>query len=75
MTILGILNVENPRQGGINVKPFNAQTRKDGGKSDLIAFDNPDDMLENIPPQAQGYAETMVVVDNPDDFEEEGTEV
>ncbi|TCP59409.1 hypothetical protein EV586_101626 [Tumebacillus sp. BK434] len=57
------------------MKPFNALTHKDGGKTDLIAFDNPDDALEEIPAQAKGYEETMVIVDNPDDFADEGEEV
>lgn len=55
-------------------KPFNAMTHKDGGELDMIAFDNPDDEIDYIPPQARGYEETMVVVDNPDDFEDEGLE-
>jgi hypothetical protein len=56
----------------MTVKPFNAITHKDAGKKDLIAFDNPDDTLENVPSQAKGYEESMVVVDNPDDFPDEG---
>ncbi len=61
------------------MRPFNAVTHKDGGEKDMIAFDNPDDGdsldLENIPVQARGYEEKLVVVDNPDDFADEGEEV
>lgn len=54
------------------MKPFNAITHKDGGKDDMIAFDNPDDAPEEIPAAAQGYEEELVAVDSPDDFEDEG---
>jgi hypothetical protein len=54
------------------MKPLNGITRKDGGKNDMIKFDNPDDELENIPKQATGNEESLVVVDNPDDFTDEG---
>jgi hypothetical protein len=56
-------------------KPFNALTHKDGGDQDMIAFDNPDDALEDIPVAVEGYEETMVAVDSPDDFADEGDRV
>jgi hypothetical protein len=47
-------------------------SRKETGQQDMIAFDNPDDTLDDIPKQQQGDDRSLVAVDNPDDFEDEG---
>lgn len=55
------------------MKPLNGMTRKENGQQDMIAFDNPDDTLDDIPQQAQGDDDMLVAVDSPDDHEDEGT--